>query len=413
MNRRRFLESTLMTAYGSSRLGVEPPRTVESWEGRRFSFPIHAAVRAHDGGLLVAGATDGVVRLVILDRETRIQRRERVELPEEPPSLATLDLCRTEAGYAAAVGAQFVRLGGDLAVAASGTGSEADANRWTRVARLGDGFVVAAEVNYPNHVSTTVFGFDRDGSELWTARYGVEQSSGLGFVVSHGDTGVVGGGFGDFWLASVAADGTTGPEREFPDRSVTPTPDAAPDGRGGFVVFAPPYLFRVNDTRSVVWHRRIDGLLPNPGRIARLGGGGYAAVTGEHVLRLAADGAIRWRRQYAPPDGSLGAVHGLVPISDDRYLAAGVYDEAGGWVVRLSRDGPLPTATPTASPTPTQSPTPPSTTNTPETGGGSATDSDDGESDSSGTGVSTPGFGVLAGGAGVAGFARWLRRRDD
>ncbi|MFB6177593.1 MAG: hypothetical protein ABEI99_10695, partial [Halobaculum sp.] len=128
-------------------------------------------------------------------------------------------------------------------------------------------------------------------------------------------------------------------------------------------------------------------------------------------LRLAADGAIRWRRQYAPPDGSLGAVHGLVPISDDRYLAAGAYDEAGGWVVRLSRNGPLPTATPTASPT--QSPTPPSIPKTVGTGVGSATDSDDGGSDSSETAVSTPGFGVLAGAAGVAGLAGWLRRRDD
>lgn len=356
MNRRNVLTAacagtaSLLGATASVPVGsaheLDPP--VVSWR-RTYDFPIAAATSAHGEGHVFVGrggeAPDAEVpvRVAAVDESGEVRERREIE-PEIPEDArrASADVVRTEDGYAVASGAWFAELGTDLSVETTGFADGYAPNGTTYLTDLPDGFVVAAERDAPNHVSTVVFGFDKDGALRWTREYGEDDSRWLGFLLDGPDGGVVvGGRSGGPWLASLAADGTERWRETVTDTLPGVGHDAVTE-LGGVVLFGGSNLIRLDEDRSVEWERPYDGPNSSGGEMVMTPDGDYvtavaAGTDGVLVSGIQWQGPPVWDHEYAAVESGAAELSELVGIESGGYLLVGSNPETGdGWALRLS-----------------------------------------------------------------------------
>lgn len=423
MNRRELLETacvgtasllgaTTSVAAGSANHS-DPPGV--AWGRTYDDLQIAAAVPAHDGGYVFVGRGRGrtspmvPVRVVAVNESGEVRHREEIdpEIPDEA-NRASADLVRTDDGYAVASGAWFATLDVDLSVEATGFADEYSPNSTTHLTERPDGFVVAAELDRPNHVSVRLFGFDDEGNLRWVREYGEENSKWLEFLLDGPDGGVVvGGRGGDPWLASVADDGTERWQTTLRDAPSGVGYDAV--GGDGLTLFGTPDAVRLDTaSRSIEWRRTYEPFRDAyGGEIVRPADGGYVVAAkvnrdGFRVGRTDSKGRLQWSHEYAVNVDGQVDVTDLVEQSPGGYLVVGSRRTSQqGWAVLLSES-----ETPTTMKATTSERTATSTT-TEITSENTTTSTTASTTDSS-TSAAIPGFGV---GAALLGTAAGLLAR--
>lgn len=355
MQRRRFLKSVyagsayLMGATASATAtsihGLQPFGV--AWRRTYDELAISAVAPAHDGGhLLVArgGRPDPrlPVQVVRIDERGTVHQRRKID-PEGPEDMrrASADVVQTENGYAVASGPWFATLGMDLSVETTGFAAEYEPNSTTLLVERPDGFIVAAEVDTPNHVSVRVFGFDHDGNLRWTRKYGEQNSKWLDFLLDESDGGVVVGGRKP-WLASIEADGTQRWQTTVTNAPPGVGSGATRDG-DGFTLFGESNVVRLSESRSVEWQRTYDSFADaSDGEIARTTDGGYVvaaqvALDRVRVGRTDAKGRLQWSHEYTVVEDGDAYLNDLVERAPGEYLVVGSRrDVQQGWALLLS-----------------------------------------------------------------------------
>lgn len=335
---------------------LDPP--VASWRRTYDDFRIAAAVAAHGDGYVLVGRGRGrlpdevPVRVVAVDESGAVRGRTEIEpdVPDEA-NRASADIVRTDDGYAVASGAWFAALDADLSVEATGFADEYAPNATTYLTERPEGFVVASELDRPNHVSVRVFGFGEDGKLRWTREYGEADSKWLGFLLDDPDGGVVvGGRSGGPWLAGLADDGTERWRKTVSDTLPGVGQDAVTE-LDGVVLFGDSNLIRLADDRSVEWERPYDGPESDSGEIVMTPDGDYvtAADTGSKGVRAASiqwQGLPVWDYEYAAVEAGEAELNDLVGLDSGGYLLVGSNPETGeGWALRLSGEETMTTQT--------------------------------------------------------------------
>lgn len=398
MNRRKFCAALGVAAAGGTvrAESTGPPGAI----ARRAydDLLVKDLTTAHGGGLALVGWTADfeAMRIAVTDATGRIRTSRRLTPPGEMEGRPVPAIARTADGYAVSSGGWIGILAPDLTVEAKTSHPERNNLGDTRTLAADPGVVVAHEHDMPNHVSVTVTGYDADGNHRWHRHYGSDKSRTFGFLVPDPNGVVVGGSnlaTGGMWTAGLDPDG--GERWSSTNTSVGSRYDPAAAFDDGLIVFDGKTLRKLDDDRSVAWERSYDSLSGSSPRLGLLPDGGLLAGTGTTIGAFGPDGRARWVREYDVDGESLGGLHVL---REGEYVAAGsttAGDTKFGWFLCLSSS-----RTPSASPTP--SPTPPPATETPTvTTGQTASD------------TSTPGLGLGAAFAALAGSALWLRRRAD
>ncbi len=418
MNRRRFLGSSIAATAGlvampSRIVGVStdgrgPPGVV--WQRTYDEFGVGSIVPAHDDGYVLGNSRHRTadsyvpVRVVSIDESGAVRQKRTIDpdVPEDARRART-DLIRTDPGYAVATGPWFATLDPDLSVGTTGFAADTEANSRTFLAELPDGIAVASELVWSNRIATRVFRFGSDGGLRWSRTYDEGNNRTLTFLLTGPDGGlVVGGpGGGGPWLASIAADETERWKMNLNDVPDGIGGDATVAADGGVTLAGPSSMVRLTTAREIRWQRSYDAFREaHGGKIAPTADGGYvlAVPTGLDrvgIVRTDEQGHLQWSYEYPVIDDGAVYLTDVVEHAPGEYLLVGSRREARkGWAMLLSEgESPPPTPTPTPSPTPLPL--------DPDTATSSPTETP--------ASTTTPGFGVVAALAGLAGG--WLARR--
>lgn len=280
-------------------------------------------------------------------------------------------------------------------------------------------------------VTSVVVGTDDTGTERWTDRLGSREVVTLGPAPTSAGA-VLGMGTRDGgsagWVTVWTPEGARDREQSFETPGDGPSA-AVVDGSAVIVTGRTDdgfWLQKRTADWSVEWTRTVSVTGRDHGVddvVARTDGYGLLAHDdrGALVVRTDETGAERWRGQYAPysegaEDRAPVRGHAMVPVAGDEFVVAGSVRpgtaDRDSWVARIGEPG---IATPAAVPEPTPSPTPTGPlTRTPTPSAGDTTPADDTAtpiptatapaSPTATPGVDGPGFGLLAGLAGVLGW---------
>lgn len=374
MRRRQLLKAVLPGAVTLVRSPTASAGTVSTstppgvaWRRNYADLAIASVEPAHDGGHVFVGRGDNYpranvpVRVAVVDKTGSVRKRREInpDIPEDARR-AKADLVRTDDGYAVASGSWFTRLDTDLSVRTTGFAAKHQPNSTTFLTELPNGFAVAAEHDWPNHVFITVFGFDDSGGLRWTRRFGEHGSKWLEYLLDESDGGlIVGGGFEKPWLASLGPDGAVRWQTEVTNAPSGMAGSDATKDDDGITLFGTGTMLRLTPERSIGWRRSYDHFPEEyGGRITKTTDGGYvlATVVDFDQIRVGktdANGNLQWSHEYTVIDDGAAILNDTIERSPGEYLVVGARrDSQQGWALALSETQ-TPTPTPISTPTPT------------------------------------------------------------